>query len=240
MTRPQTRTLLFAGAALVAGSALAALTTTAGAGILDPAPAYPVRSPNLPPVYDWTGFYVGLSGGATFGSTKWESDPDVTEGRLQWSSGLIGGTIGYNMQTLGAFVVSEEFDFSWRRFNLSVPAATCMPSCTLNSNWVSTARLRFGYSLDRFLPYATFGLSMSDFNAAAAGAPFGPTNNVTFNWVAGVGVEFVIAGPWSAKLEYLFANHTRFVCDLECNGPVNLGSSENIIRVGINYRLGGW
>jgi hypothetical protein len=38
--------------------ALTALTMSgpAKSGILDPAPAYPVRSGNLPPVYDWTGF----------------------------------------------------------------------------------------------------------------------------------------------------------------------------------------
>ncbi|HWN50612.1 MAG TPA: hypothetical protein VNO18_12455 [Xanthobacteraceae bacterium] len=43
---------------LLAGVALTALTMSdpAKSGILDPAPAYPVRSGNLPPVYDWTGF----------------------------------------------------------------------------------------------------------------------------------------------------------------------------------------
>lgn len=225
---------------LLAAVALAALPVPATSGILDPAPAYPVRSFNLPPIYDWTGFYVGLSGGATWGRTKWESDPDVTQGTVTGSSGLIGGTIGYNAQNLGPFIVSEEFDFSWRKFNFTIPAATCMPNCNLQSNWVSTARLRFGYAIDRFMPYVTGGLSMSDFNSSAAGAPFGPANNVTFNWVAGGGVEFIIDGPWSGKVEYLYANHTRFACVVECNGPVNLGVSESIFRVGVNYRLGGW
>ena len=38
--------------------ALTALTMSgpAKSGILDPAPAHPVRSGYLPPVYDWTGF----------------------------------------------------------------------------------------------------------------------------------------------------------------------------------------
>jgi opacity protein-like surface antigen len=229
-------------AVLLAGAALAALATPgpAAAGLLDPAPAYPVRSPNLPPIYDWTGFYVGLSGGATFGRTKWDSDPDVADGAVTGASGLIGGTIGYNAQNIGPFVISEEFDFSWRKFDFTIPAATCGPTCGLSSNWVSTARLRFGYSIDGFLPYVTGGLSMSDFQANAAGQPFGANNQVTFNWTAGLGVEFVISGPWSGKLEYLYVNHTRFACVLECNGPVNLSVGENVIRVGVNYRLSGW
>jgi opacity protein-like surface antigen len=227
--------------ALLTGAALAALSLPAGAGILDPAPAYPVATPpTFAPIHDWTGFYAGLSGGATWGSAKWESDPDLTQGTVSGSSGLIGGSIGYNSQTLGRFVLGEEFDFSYRPYNFTIPAATCIPNCTLTSSWVSTARLRFGYSVGTFMPYVTGGLSMSDFQASAAGQPFGTNNNVTFNWVVGAGLEFLISGPWSGKIEYLFVNHTRFACDTECNGPVNLSVSENVFRVGVNYRLGGW
>jgi outer membrane immunogenic protein len=226
--------------ALLTGAALAVLSIPATAGILDPAPAYPVATPpTFAPNYDWTGFYAGLSGGVTWGDAKWDSDPDLTRGTESHASGLFGGTIGYNSQTLGRFVLGEEFDFSYRPYNFTIPAATCMPNCTLTSSWVSTARLRFGYSIGTFMPYFTGGLSMSDFQASAAGQPFGTNNNVTFNWVAGVGLEFLISGPWSGKVEYLFVNHTRFLCDIECNGP-NLYVSENVFRVGVNYRFGGW
>jgi len=236
MSKQGTKAFLLAGAALMS----LALTGPAKSGILDPAPAYPVKSGNLPPVYDWTGFYVGLSGGATWGDAKWASDPDLTSGTVTGSSGLIGGTIGYNSQNLGPLVVGEEFDFGWRKFNFSIPAATCAPNCELKSNWVSTARLRFGLPIDRFLPYATGGLSIGDFTADIIGQPLGTNNNVTFNWTAGAGVEFVISGPFTGKLEYLFVNHTRFGCVAECNGPVNMSVGENIFRVGLNYRLGGW
>jgi outer membrane immunogenic protein len=228
---------------LVAGAALTLLSPPAAGGILDPAPAYPVRGPGgpaLPPVYDWTGFYAGLSGGASWGSAKWESDPDLTQGTVTGSSGLIGGTIGYNMQNLGPFVVGEEADISWRQFDFTIPAATCMPNCQLHSTWMGTARLRLGYAIDRFLPYATFGMSVGDFTASAPSAGFGSTGNVTFNWTAGAGIEYAVSGPWTAKLEYLYVNHTRFACGTECNGPVNLSVNENIFRVGVNYRLGGW
>ncbi len=65
----------------------------------------------------------------------------------------------------------------------------------------------------------------------------GVNNNVSFNFTAGGGVEFVVNGPWTAKAEYLFVNHYNIVCVTECNGPVNLKVNENLFRVGLNYRV---
>jgi outer membrane immunogenic protein len=222
------RTLLLAGATLAA----LGIPGPAISGVLDAAPAY---SP--PPEYDWTGFYVGLNGGGSWGRANWESDPDVAAGTVTRSSGLVGGTLGYNMQNLGPFVVGGEFDFNWRRFDFTIPAATCGPTCELDSNWFSTARLRFGYQIDRFLPYVTGGLSMADFTAYGFGQPNGTNKSVSFNFTAGAGVEFVLTGPLTGKVEYLFVNHSLINCIVECNGPVNISPNENIFRVGLNYRL---
>jgi outer membrane immunogenic protein len=224
---------------------------SAHAGFLDPAPAYPVPSPApgypvksaniMPAVYDWTGFYVGINGGGSWGHVPWSSDPDAMAGNVTVSSGLVGGTIGYNAQNLGRFVVGEEFDFDWRSFAATVPTPSCAPGCEFKSGWVSTARLRFGYAFDRFLPYVTGGLSIGDITQDIVGQPFGVAESVSFNWTAGAGLEFVVSGPLTAKLEYLYVNHTRTDCTVECNGgPIHMGLNENIFRVGLNYRLGGW
>jgi outer membrane immunogenic protein len=93
-------------------AAVAALVTcgSAHAGFLDPAPAYPVsaypvKSGDTAPTYDWTGFYLGINGGGSAGHAPWTSDPDATSGTATVSSGLVGGTIGYNAQNLGPFVL---------------------------------------------------------------------------------------------------------------------------------------
>ena len=198
---------------------------------------YPIRSVNLPPEYDWTGFYVGVSGGTKRGRASWKSDPDLTSGAVTGSSGLVGGTIGYNAQNLGRFVVGTEFDFNWRRFDFTIPAATCGPNCELTSNWFSTARLRFGYPIDRFLPYVTAGLSISDFAADIVGQPNGTQKSISLNFTAGAGIEFVIFDALRGKLEYLFVNHDNIACTVQCNGPVNMRVGENVLRVGLNYRL---
>jgi hypothetical protein len=56
----------------------------------------------------------------------------------------------------------------------------------------------------------------------------------------------VVAGPWTAKLEFLHADFNGFNCDVSCpiisNGPfvstgVSINASANIIRAGLNLRI---
>jgi outer membrane immunogenic protein len=223
-----------------------AASSAANAQFLDPAPAYPGKFVQTALLYDWTGFYVGFNGGASFGRMDWVSDPDATSGGSSVSSGLFGGTIGYNAQR-GGFVFGEEFDFDWRRFGATIPAATCpanapngTSNCEFNSFWVSTARLRFGYQLGSFLPYVTGGVSIGDSLTDIIGKPFGTATDTTFNWTAGLGVEYIINGPLTAKLEYLYVNHTNTACLMPCGGgPIHIGLNENVFRLGLNYRLWG-
>jgi hypothetical protein len=88
----------------------------------------------IPPVYDWTEFYVGINGGGSW----------IGPGRHQRqcngvtvSSGLFGGTIGYNAQNLGRFVVGEELAFDWRSINAGIPAASCVLNCEFKSQWLA-------------------------------------------------------------------------------------------------------
>ena len=56
----------------------------------------------------------------------------------------------------------------------------------------------------------------------------------------GTGVEFVITGPWTAKVEYLHTDLSGISCGNACNGGlISMNLSEDIVRVGVNYRLWG-
>ena len=56
----------------------------------------------------------------------------------------------------------------------------------------------------------------------------------------GAGVEFAIAAPWTAKLEYLYVDLGDFDCGQGLRrrpGPDNVDSKRIIVRAGLNYRF---
>jgi outer membrane immunogenic protein len=70
------------------------------------------------------------------------------------------------------------------------------------------------------------------------------SNTTRTGWVVGGGAEWAISGPWSAKLEYLFMDLGTVNTSFAGPGPFTLVTTssritDNIVRVGINYRIGG-
>jgi outer membrane immunogenic protein len=203
-------------------------------------PDYFSAPPAFPAVrlYNWTGAYVGINGGAAWGRPDWTSVPDLSSGTYNLSGGLVGGTLGYNLQTDGPFVWGVEADLAWSGVRGTVPPLSCIPSCEMRSDWLATARLRFGYAFDTVMPYVTAGAAISRLVASTAGAPLGTDRANNLGWTLGLGVEFVIWGPLTAKAEYLYADFNGFTCNVACGGgPISINARENIVRAGLNYRL---
>ncbi len=75
-------------------------------------------------------------------------------------------------------------------------------------------RGRLGYAADRFMPYVTGGLAVGDIKASLPGFAGGSATNV--GWTAGGGIEFAIAGHWTAKAEYLYVDLGHFSCGIAC------------------------
>jgi outer membrane immunogenic protein len=92
------------------------------------APAY---VPPAPPPYNWTGFYVGLNGGYSWGKATVDvdapflsglpfTDPSllsldsrVSSGNLKPKGGIFGGQLGYNWQVGPSWVWGVETDIQW-------------------------------------------------------------------------------------------------------------------------------
>jgi outer membrane immunogenic protein len=206
-------------------------------GPFDAPPAY-----GPPPfrVYNWTGFYLGLNGGGELVKTNWGSLPDVTSGNVSNVAGLLGGTIGYNLQAGDSIVLGAEADLDWSSLKGTISAtsaASCLTNCQLTLPWLATVRLRGGYSFGGVLPYLTGGVAISQMNASIASTPFGTQYSDNLGWTLGGGVEFVITGDWRAKAEYLYMDLNGFTCTGACNGSLSLNTRANVFRVGVNYRL---
>ena len=199
---------------------------TASAADISRREVMPAKAPVYVPVYNWTGAYVGINGGYGWGTSNVGA---ALPGSYDLSGGLVGGTLGYNWQA-ASLVYGLEGDIDWSNIRGS---GTCGGiSCSTRNNWLGTARVRLGYAADRFMPYVTGGAAFGDISTSAAG--FADARSTKTGWTLGGGVEAAIAGPWTAKLEYLYV-------DLGHGGGSIPGSDatfhSNIVRAGLNYRF---
>ena len=225
-----TKNIVFgAVAALVLG------TTAAGAADL------PIKTKAPPPVaiYDWTGFYIGVSGGGSLGQSTHIDQatglPDTVGYNVK--GGLVGGTIGYNWQ-MGQIVFGGEADLDYGFMHASNSFGGV--SNTYKTNWMTTERLRLGYAVDRALFYVTGGYAGVSTRATINDVPnnFAASQN---NWrsggVIGGGIEYAFTNNISAKAEYLWAplqNKTYWAGtpDQETNHM-----SVSLARVGLNHKF---
>jgi outer membrane immunogenic protein len=214
----------------VAGVALVGLTGAAVAADLPPGGAPYYTAPYALPVFTWTGFYVGVNGGGGFGNSAWD-----TTSSFSTTGALVGGTIGYNYQ-MGPAVLGAEGDIDWSNIKGTTTTGACPAGCTTSDSWLSTLRARLGYAAGRFMPYVTGGGAFGNINAATPGLVGGGATNV--GWTVGAGLEFAIAGHWSAKAEYLYVDLGKFNCGAGCGAPSdNVSFTTSLVRGGINYRF---
>jgi outer membrane immunogenic protein len=221
--------------------ALAVVTAmgTANAADIARRQAMPAKAPPYVAPYSWTGFYIGINGGGGFGNSSW-SNAFGSNG-FNTSGGLVGGTLGYNYQ-MGAAVFGLEGDVDWSNIRGSTNAVGACPAggCETRNDWLGTARGRIGYAFDRFMPFVTGGAAFGDIKASAPG--LAGQNTTRAGWTLGGGGEFAVAGPWSAKVEYLYvdlgkANCPAGNCAAAAAGSTDVNFHSNVVRGGINYRF---
>ncbi len=172
---------------LLASASAMALSGAALAADL-PSRAPPVIPPP-PPVFSWTGFYVGLNAGyhwgdSTFNFTGTDTSPLAVGGGLgvaqafgtipttgaSGAKGFIGGgQAGYNYQ-IDSFVLGLEVDVDGATGSSSSSALLSdpadgfdIPTLTQSEqrlDWLGTLRARIGWTpIDRLLVYGTGGLA---------------------------------------------------------------------------------
>jgi outer membrane immunogenic protein len=190
----------------------------------------PVSDPYSPL---WNGWYGGVHLGAL--SARSSQSPFVPTaaqapgGGYCWSSScafsntqnalgvLAGVQLGYNFQ-FQQFVYGIETDISYSNAKKNTTGVHAAPfgflgpwSADNGVNAFGTTRLRFGYTFDRTLVYATGGVAYASvrdqFTAGASTVVQRFTTSTTgwrWGWTAGLGAEYSIARNWSVKAEGLY------------------------------------
>ncbi|MBX9759954.1 MAG: porin family protein [Beijerinckiaceae bacterium] len=194
----------------------------------------------VPPVFSWTGFYVGMNAGYGWGSLGGAGN--TTFGKP--SGFVFGGTAGYNYQ-INQFVLGVEGDINWTNVDSTgrtlvgaLPARTVFN--TADVSWMGTLRARAGYSVDRALLYVTAGYAGASLDQKYNDATLaigGSDSSWRNGWAAGAGIEYAFTRNISAKTEYLY---TSFSSQNLFNGTPYVAQSElsmSLVRAGVNYRF---
>ena len=276
---------------IVIGMAAAMSLFATGALAADLAAKPYVKAPVMvDPVWSWTGFYIGVNGGYSWGRSRTDvtynntatgaviAPPagSITSASFDMNGGVAGGQAGYNWQSAN-WVFGVEGDLQWSGekgsafFNCGgvAPAGgACLPGLTFlpagglagttltidqKLQWFGTVRGRVGIlASPTVLLYATGGLAYGEVKTTetigAAAAVFS-NSDTRVGYTVGAGVEGVIGGNWTAKLEYLWVDLGRtsgaFTTTIPALGGGVLTSNyssritDNILRVGVNYKFGG-
>lgn len=201
------------------------------------------------PVAYWSGFYLGANVGYGW-ATGSASVTDITAGTSGSGSisinGVLGGVqAGYNRQ-IGNFVLGLETDIQvsgQQKTDTLIVGATTL-SYTAKQTWLGTTRVRVGVlASNNILIYGTGGVTYGDYKLSgnATGAVVGSADLswTKVGWVIGGGWETFVANALSVRLEYLYArtdwSDTKVIGADTFTG--NLKWTNNIVRLGINYKI---
>ena len=255
-----------------------------------PVKAYTKAPVYVDPGYNWSGFYIGLNGGYSWGnaSNTIGTTVPVAAGSQHMDGWVFGGQIGYNWQYGKSWVFGLEgdIDATGQRGTalfgpnttvvtvVPAPGAVALPTRTTTTtatgsleeklSWLSTFRGRIGVlPTDRVLLYITGGLAVGEVKSTAGasvttttalsfGTPPGPatvaalagSSSTRAGWTLGAGVEGVISGNWTARLEYLYVDLGTVNNTFAGTAPfapivTSAHVTDNILRAGVNYRFGG-
>jgi outer membrane immunogenic protein len=201
--------------------------------------------------YNWSGFYAGVIGGWNrseadgawnFSGQLTDPPPNLlsfdahggTQFRSSGDGGLIGGTVGANLQK-GIFVFGLEGDFAWTdksgkgsdgftdfvslTFAEGPPVELELPGKSTHHwdiEWFGTGRLRAGITpFDRLLIFGTGGIAFAGVDLKTTGLVFVAPNftqmipptsssDTYVGWTAGAGGEFALTPRIRVKADWLY------------------------------------
>jgi outer membrane immunogenic protein len=231
---------------LLSTAALVALGGSAFAADLPSRSAPPVYLPPPPPVFSWTGVYIGGQIGYQWGSANSSVFPTGTgpgSGIAFASSnpnGVTGGAhVGYNYQ-VAQFVFGLEGDVNGSNFKGSQGLGG--GTVTTSSDIDGSIRGRVGVAFDRALIYGTGGAAFapvqSQFNL---GGVIDSTTPTRVGWTLGGGIEYAVTNNWSIRAEYRYTDYGH-VSNLLGNTTgaaftTSTHVTDNAVRAGFSYKF---
>jgi outer membrane immunogenic protein len=233
---------------------LALIASTSIVGAARAADAVIGSAPEPAPVvasaaYDWSGFYVGAFGGASFGDYDYTlRDIIILDSDTESADGFLAGAqFGYDHQ-IGSFVVGGVADIAWANheggLDLTVedpgpPVTVVDGNVTSELQYLGTVRLRAGFAADRLLIYAHGGYAFGETEITLSdGVDTLSLDKSRDGYVVGAGLEYAFSDNISLQGEYSFIDFGNEVAIRDAG--VDLLEEElqfHTIKAGVNFRF---
>jgi outer membrane immunogenic protein len=201
-----------------------------------------------PATYDWSGFYLGGQAGYSWNhvSGPFDDAAQTVSGPYSFdmNGGLVGAYAGYNFQ-YDALVIGLEgdanFAFGNKTTDHNVMQSATAYDITGEQTWNGDVRARFGYAIDRFLPYVTGGVAFGDVKtsyALAGSSSFLSHTSGRVGWTLGGGVEYAFTDNLIGRVEYRYTDlGTASFTDTGTNTYDNPKFHSNSLLVGVSYKF---
>jgi outer membrane immunogenic protein len=227
-------------------------------GLMSPAlaadlPVYSKAPAIAKPMYDWSGFYVGVFGGGGFGNHNLNNalgPAGFANFTVNYESngGLAGGEAGYNWQS-GNIVLGVEADGFWSgvkgsdisQFNAGTLPIGSIDATNLRSG--ATVRARGGIAVDRLLLFFTGGWAYGNFQHTNTDPVFGIDQFSTHRsgLAAGGGIAYAVTDNLIGKFEYRYYDFGRYERLNLLNGqiPYTVDNTYSVVTLGLDFKFGG-
>jgi outer membrane immunogenic protein len=221
-------------------------------GLMSPAfgadlPFYTKAPRAATPLYDWSGFYVGVFGGYGLGNHNLNNALGPagfanSTANYEAKGGLAGGEAGYNVQS-GNYLVGVEADGFWSdikgndNFALGYDDASKL-------RWGGTLRARGGITVDRLLLFFTGGWAFGDLLHTNTDPVLGVVDQFTVHrngLAAGGGIAYAITDNLIGKVEYRYYDFGRYTRSNPPNAvlPYTVDSTYSVVTLGLDFKFNG-
>jgi len=230
--------------------ALLGLTSPALAADL---PAYTKAPVAVSPLYDWSGFYVGVFGGGGFGNHNINNGTPNGFANYDFtydSSGAVaGGEVGYQIQS-GQYVIGVEANGMWSGIKGSdaTQLATIGVIDADNLRWTGSFVAKGGIAIDRLLLYFDGGWAYGDIlhtSTNPGNVPAVDSFEVHRSGLtAGGGIAYAVTNNLIGKIDYRYYNFGTFsrpgLPTFTPNGvlPYSDASTYSVVTLGLDYKFG--
>ncbi len=231
----------------------------AGAVALPAAATGQMLAPEIAVAQGFGGFHLDFGGGGAIGSSSQHDNGfvptssagptggtggsscsgtcTVADGHYRMEGGLVGGGLGYDMQS-GSWVLGIATDLS--AANVDGSSAVCGTTshpCGTSLDSLGTLRGRVGWAFGGVLPYVTGGFAYGEVHAWDS--MFGVSgSSYRSGWTIGAGIEALLTPNWSVKFEYLHVDlGTSSLFDIVPGVPERIQLDADVFRAAITYRF---